>query len=145
LFKFGGTSASVGVSSFRAIGVGTHPDPVGSMPAGTRKLSARKSSAGTWEIAQIYSQDFLYRLIILIFNYNLKQTNMSNFIQHIKLATENIVLISDTGISKKEHYGYAEKMEKMLKRQLKEELDRMIDSEENTNELLEEFIQKLEK
>jgi len=69
---------------------------------------------------------------------------MSNFIQHIKLATENIVLCSDT-CSKKEHYAYAEKMEKMLKRQLKEELDRMIDSEENTNELLEEFIQKLEK
>ena len=40
---------------------------------------------------------------------------MSNFINHIKLATENIVLISDTGISKKEHYEYAEKMEKTRK------------------------------
>jgi len=69
---------------------------------------------------------------------------MSNFINHIKLATENIVLCSDT-CSKKEHYEYAEKMEKMLKHQLKEELNQIIDSDENTNELLEEFIEKLEK
>lgn len=68
---------------------------------------------------------------------------MSNFINHIKLATENIVLISDTGISKKEHYEYAEKMEKMLKRQLKEELLEIIGDHEMMEEKLGLFINKL--
>jgi len=68
---------------------------------------------------------------------------MSNFINHIKLATENIVLISDTGISKKEHYGYAEKMEKMLKHQLKEELLEIIGDHEMMEEKLGLFINKL--
>ena len=75
---------------------------------------------------------------------------MSNFINHIKLATENIVLISDTGISKKEHYEYAEKMEKMLKHQLKEELTEIVEGFKNkggrmTMDSLKEFIEKLEK
>lgn len=68
---------------------------------------------------------------------------MSNFINHIKLATENIVLISDTGISKKEHYEYAEKMEKMLKHQLKEELLEIIGDHEMMEEKLGLFINKL--
>ncbi len=67
---------------------------------------------------------------------------MSNFIDHIKLATENIVLCS--GIcSKKEHYEYAEKMEKMLKHQLKEELTEIVNDHEMMEERLCEFIQKL--
>ena len=68
---------------------------------------------------------------------------MSEFIQHIKLATENIVLCRGANLAK-DSYEYAEKMEKMLKRMLTEELNAMIDSEENTNELLEDFINKLE-
>lgn len=73
---------------------------------------------------------------------------MSNFIEHIKLATENIVLCSGT-CSKKEHYEYAEKMEKMLKRQLKEELQEIVDGFRTkggrmTMDLLKEFINKLE-
>jgi predicted house-cleaning noncanonical NTP pyrophosphatase (MazG superfamily) len=68
---------------------------------------------------------------------------MSNFILHIKLATENIVLCSDT-CSKKDHYAYAEKMEKMLKRQLKEELTEIVNDHEMMEEKLCEFIKKLE-
>jgi predicted house-cleaning noncanonical NTP pyrophosphatase (MazG superfamily) len=68
---------------------------------------------------------------------------MSNFINHIKLATENIVLCSSTGISKKDHYDYAEKMEKMLKRQLKEELQEIVADSTMMEERLCEFINKL--
>jgi hypothetical protein len=67
---------------------------------------------------------------------------MSKFIQHIKLATENIVLCSDT-CSKKDHYGYAEKMELMLKRQLKEEMEEMLSDMDNIKDNLNKFISKL--
>lgn len=69
---------------------------------------------------------------------------MSNFINHIKLATENIVLCSGT-CSKKEHYEYAEKMEKMLKRLLKKELMEIVNDNEMMEEKLCNFIEKLEK
>lgn len=68
---------------------------------------------------------------------------MSNFINHIKLATENIVLCGDVTTSKKDHYAYAEKMEKMLKRQLKEELLEIISDHEMMEEKLGLFINKL--
>ena len=74
---------------------------------------------------------------------------MSNFIHYIKLATENIVLCSNT-CSKKEHYEYAKKMEEMLKGQLKEEMQEIVDLYKTkggqiTIDTLKEFIQKLEK
>ena len=68
---------------------------------------------------------------------------MSNFINHIKLATENIVLCGHPATSKKEQYAYAEKMEKMLKRQLKEELLEIISDHEMMEEKLGLFINKL--
>ena len=68
---------------------------------------------------------------------------MSNFIKHIKLATENIVLGSNAFPSKKEHYEYAEKMEKMLKSQLKEELLEISEDSEQIKEKLLIFISKL--
>ena len=46
---------------------------------------------------------------------------MSNFINHIKLALENTVMCRGSNPAK-ESYEYAEKMETMLKTQLKEEL-----------------------
>lgn len=69
---------------------------------------------------------------------------MSNFIEYIKLATGNIVLCSNA-CSKKEHYEYAERMENMLKRQLKEELLEIVDDHQMMEERLCEFIEKLEK
>ena len=68
---------------------------------------------------------------------------MSNFIKHIKLATENIVLGSNAFPSKKVHYEYAEKMEKMLKSQLKEELLEISEDSEQIKEKLLIFISKL--
>jgi hypothetical protein len=68
---------------------------------------------------------------------------MSKFINHIKLATENIVLCGGDGISKKDHYEYAEKMEKMLKRMLQSELLEILDDREMMEEKLCEFIDKL--
>jgi hypothetical protein len=68
---------------------------------------------------------------------------MSNFVEHLKLATENIVLCSDT-CSKADHYKYAEKMEKMLKRMLQSELLEILNDLEMIEEKLCEFIDKLE-
>jgi|SaaInlStandDraft_2_1057019.scaffolds.fasta_scaffold1151558_1 hypothetical protein len=68
---------------------------------------------------------------------------MSRFIQHIKIATENIVLLGGPGTSKKEQYEYAEKMEKMLKRQLKEELEEIAADKFNIEENLWKFINKI--
>ena len=65
---------------------------------------------------------------MIIFTYNLKQTNtMSQFIQHIKLALENTVLCRG-GNSAKDSFDYATKMEHMLKRQLKQELTEILES-----------------
>lgn len=68
---------------------------------------------------------------------------MSQFINHIKLATENIVLCGGTGITKKEQYEYAERMEKMLKNMLKSELLEVLNNPEIMEEKLCEFIDKL--
>ena len=72
---------------------------------------------------------------------------MSNFVKHLKLATENIVFCSDT-CSKADHYKYAERMEKMLKSQLKEEMQEIVDRYSTkggrmTIDALKEFIDKL--
>ena len=81
---------------------------------------------------------------MVIFTYNLKTREiMSKFVEHIKLATENIVLCSDT-CSKADHYKYAEKMEKMLKRMLQSELLEIVNDHEMMEERLCEFIDKLE-
>lgn len=68
---------------------------------------------------------------------------MSNFVKHLKLATENIVLCSDA-CSKADHYRYAEKMEKMLKRMLQSELLEIVNDHQMIEEKLCEFIDKLE-
>ena len=67
---------------------------------------------------------------------------MSNFVKHIKLATENIVLCSGT-CSKADHYKYAEKMEKMLKSMLLSELLEIVNDHQMIEEKLCEFIDKL--
>ena len=67
---------------------------------------------------------------------------MSNFVKHIKLATENIVLCSGT-CSKADHYKYAEKMEKMLKSMLLSELLEIVNDHQMIVEKLCEFIDKL--
>jgi len=68
---------------------------------------------------------------------------MSNFVKHLKLATENIVFCSDT-CSKADHYKYAEKMEKMLKSMLLSELLEIVNDHQMIEEKLCEFIDKLE-
>jgi hypothetical protein len=66
---------------------------------------------------------------------------MSLFISNLKAALENIVMVRE-GNPAKEAYAYAEKMETMMKTQLKEELT-IISESDNIKEKLEEFINKL--
>jgi glycerol-3-phosphate dehydrogenase len=62
--------------------------------------------------------------------------------REIKTALENVVFCRGANPAK-ESYEYAEKMGRALKESIANRLDQIIDSEEDTNELLEKLIEEL--